>query len=151
MNEKWRERKALVDKAWRRLRGGELTPRRAALSVGLGLVIGITPAFGFHWLLVVAVCVPLRLDTGVAYLAANISMPLIAPFLTFAEVEVGARMLHGHWLSLAPRDMKTLALGTVAAELALGTSVVAPAGGLVGGAITYVLVAWRWRKRSASP
>lgn len=146
MKGNWRERKELAQKAWRRLRGGELTPRRAALSVGVGMLIGMTPAFGLHWLLVVAVCVPLRLDTGVAYLAANISMPLIAPFITFAEVEMGALLLHGHWLALAPREMKTLALGTVALELVLGTLVVAPAGGALGGAITY-LVAWRWRQR----
>ena len=98
--EKWRERKELARQAWRRLRGGELTPWRAALSVGVGLLIGMTPAFGLHWLIVIAVCVPLRLDTGVAYLAANISMPFIAPFITFAEIETGALLLHGHFMAI---------------------------------------------------
>ena len=102
MSEKWRERKELARQAWRRLRGGELTPWRAALSVGVGLVIGMTPAFGLHWLIVIAVCVPLRLDTGVAYLAANISMPFIAPFITFAEVETGALLLHGRFMAIEP-------------------------------------------------
>ena len=143
--EKWRERKELARRAWRRLRGGELTPRRAALSVALGLVIGMTPAFGLHWLLVIALCVPLRLDVGVAYLAANISLPFIAPFITFAEIETGALVLHGHFMSIAPSDVKTMALRTLAAELVVGTAVVAPAGGAIGGAITYALVAWRRR------
>lgn len=147
MADKWRERKELARLAWRRLRGGELTPRRAALSVAVGLVIGMTPAFGLHWLIVIAVCVPLRLDTGVAYLAANISLPFIAPFITFAELETGALVLHGHFMSIAPSEVKTMALRTLAAELVVGTAIVAPAGGAVGGAITYGLVAWRWRRR----
>jgi len=140
-------RKDLVRQAWRRLRGGELTPRRAALSVAVGLVIGMTPAFGLHWLLVIGVCVPLRLDTGVAYLAANISMPLIAPFITLAEIETGALVLHGRFMGLHPDDMKTVALGTLALELVVGTLLVAPAGGALGGSLAYAVTAWRQRRR----
>jgi uncharacterized protein (DUF2062 family) len=141
------ELKALARQAWARLRGGELTPRRAALSVAAGLVIGMTPAFGFHWAIVIAVCVPLRLDAGVAYLAANISLPFIAPFITFAEIETGALVLHGHFMSIAPSEVKNIALRTLAAELVVGTAIVAPAGGALGGSITYALVAWRRRRR----
>ncbi|MDB5216132.1 MAG: hypothetical protein JWO86_4059 [Myxococcaceae bacterium] len=150
MSDKWRERKELARQAWRRLRGGELTPWRAALSVGLGLVIGMTPAFGLHWLIVIAVCVPLRLDTGVAYLAANISMPLIAPFITFAEIEMGALLLHGHFMAMSPSDIKATGIGTLVAELVVGTLVVAPAGGAVGGSLAYAFVAWRRRKRATA-
>jgi len=150
VNEKWRERKELARQAWRRLRGGELTPWRAALSVGLGLVIGMTPAFGLHWLIVIAVCVPLRLDTGVAYLAANISMPFIAPFITFAEIEMGALLLHGSFMAMSPSELKATGIGTLVAELIAGTLVVAPAGGALGGSIAYAFVSWRRRKRLAT-
>ena len=148
MSTKWRERKELARQAWRRLRGGELTPWRAAFSVGVGLVIGMTPAFGLHWLIVIAVCVPLRLDTGVAYLAANISMPFIAPFITFAEVETGALLLHGHFMAMSPSDLKAAGIGTLVAELAYGTAVLAPACGALGGAIAYGFVAWRRSRRA---
>ena len=147
MSDKWRERKELARQAWRRLRGGELTPWRAALSVGLGLVIGMTPAFGLHWLIVIAVCVPLRLDTGVCYLAANISMPFIAPFITFAEIEMGALLLHGHFMAMSPSDLKATGIGALVAELVIGTLVVAPAGGAVGGSLAYAFVSWRRRRR----
>ena len=143
------ELKELARQAWRRLRGGELTPWRAALSVGAGLVIGMTPAFGFHWLIVIAVCIPLRLDAGVAYLAANISLPFIAPFITFAEVEVGALVLRGAFISMAPSDLKNMGIGTLVAELVVGTAIVAPSGGALGGSIAYAIVAWRRRQRAA--
>jgi uncharacterized protein (DUF2062 family) len=148
---KWRERKELARQAWRRLRGGELTPRRAALSVAVGLVIGMTPAYGLHLLLVVAVCVPLRLDTGVAYLAANISMPFIAPFITFAEVETGALLLHGRFMAISPSGLKAAGIGTLVAELASGTAVLAPATGALGGALAYAFVAWRRRSAALRP
>ncbi|MDB4936860.1 MAG: hypothetical protein JWP87_3832 [Labilithrix sp.] len=151
MSDKWRERKELARQAWRRLRGGELTPWRAALSVGLGLVIGMTPAFGLHWLIVIAVCVPLRLDTGVAYLAANISMPFIAPFITFAEIETGALILHGAFIAMTPSELKATGIGTLVAELVAGTAVVAPAGGALGGALAYAFVSWRRRRPKVTP
>jgi uncharacterized protein (DUF2062 family) len=147
VSEKWRQRREVARQAWRRLRGGELTPWRAALSVGVGLVIGMTPAFGLHWLIVIAVCVPLRLDTGVAYLAANISMPFIAPFITFAEIETGALLLHGAFMPIAPRDLQEIGLGRLIAELAVGTAILAPIGGALGAAIAYAMVAWRRRRR----
>lgn len=147
MSEKWRERKELARQAWRRLRGGELTPRRAALSVGIGLLIGMTPAYGLHLLIVIAVCVPLRLDTGVAYLAANISMPFIAPFITFAEVETGALVLHGHFMDVSPSGLKAAGIGALVAELIAGTAVLAPASGALGGGLTYAFVAWRRSRR----
>lgn len=143
----WAARRELARRAWRRLRGGELTPWRAAASVGVGLLIGMTPAYGLHWLLVLAVCVPLRLDTGVAYLAANVSVPLVAPFITFAEIETGALVLRGTFLPLGPGDLEAKGVATLLAELAVGTTVLAPATGALGGALAYVLVAWRRRRR----
>ncbi|MBX3192903.1 MAG: DUF2062 domain-containing protein [Labilithrix sp.] len=143
MSARPRGTKELARQAWRRLRGGELTPRRAALSVAVGLVIGMTPAFGLHWLIVLAICVPLRLDTGVAYLAANISLPFIAPFITFAEIETGSLLVRGSFLPISPDDVTTVAIGTLLVELLVGTAVLAPLTGVVGGAATYGLVSWR--------
>lgn len=137
--------------AWRRLRGGELTPGRAAASVAVGLAIGVTPLWGVHWMLVLAICLPLRLDAGVAYLAANVSLPFVAPFITFAEIVVGARVLHGTWPALSVEQTKQLALGTVAEELAAGTLVVGATGALAGAALAYGLTTLLRRRRATGP
>jgi uncharacterized protein (DUF2062 family) len=139
------ELRAHAKTAWRRLRGGELTPARAAASVAIGLAIGVTPLWGVHWLLVLAVCMPLRLDAGVAFLASNISLPFIAPFITFAELEVGARVVRGAWVAMTPDEARAVGLRTVAAEMAVGTASVAAASAAVGGGLSYLLVAWRRR------
>lgn len=134
--------------AWRRLRGGEVTPRRAALSVALGLAIGMTPLWGVHWLLVVALCMPLRLDVPVAFLASNVSLPFIAPFLTFAEIATGHLLREGALPALDLNTLKRTGPGGFALDLVVGTIVLAPAVGALGGAITGALVR-SWRARSA--
>lgn len=130
------ELKAKLSQAWRRLRGGELTPARAALSVAVGLFVGVTPAYGAHIFLVLAICLPLGLDAPVSYLAANISIPPIAPFLWLAEVEIGAWVLTGHRL---PLDVSAFSTGpwVFAKELVLGTLLFAPMMAMVGGTVTY--------------
>ena len=81
---------------WRRLRGTEQSPRRIASAVALGLFIGCLPLYGLHLVLLSVICLPLGLDLVLAYLVANISNPLIAPFLITLEVEVGSLLLTGH-------------------------------------------------------
>lgn len=133
--------------AWTRLRGGEVTPLRAAASVALGLAIGSTPLWGFHWAIVLAVCVPLKLDVPVAYLAANVSLPFIAPFLTVAEIETGAWIRTGQTIGLSREALAARGVGAFAAEVAIGTAVLAIALASIGFGLTYVLVAWRSRRR----
>jgi uncharacterized protein (DUF2062 family) len=137
-----------VREVWDRLRGGELTPHRLAWSVAVGLAIGVTPLWGLHWLLVLAVCVPFRLDTPVAYLAANVSLPFIAPFLSFAEIEIGAWVRTGHGFPLDRETLRVQGPRAFAEDLAVGILLFAPGVAAAGGAIAYTIA--RVAKRRAA-
>lgn len=137
-----------IREAWRRLRGGELTPGRAAASVGVGLAIGVTPLYGFHLPLVLGVCLPLGLDAPVAYVAANISLPFIAPFLSIAEIEIGARITTGAWLALTRESLAHFGIKPFLREIVIGTLVFSPLAAFVGGTLTF-LVASLFRSRPA--
>ena len=128
-----------LHEAWARLRGGALTPWRAAFSVGIGLAVGVTPLYGLHLPIVLAICVPLRLDAPIAYLAANISVPFIAPFLWLAEVEIGAWLRTGRGLHLDVGTLKALGPRAFASEIVVGTLVFAPLMAMLGGTIAFVL------------
>lgn len=132
---------------WRRLRGGELSPGRAAGSVAVGLFIGSLPLFGLHFPLCVAVCVPLRLDALVAYLAANISNPLFAPFLVAVEVEVGALVLHGEHIPFTLERARQLGVTGFVAEAAMGAVVVGALLALVGGLVVWFITSRRRMRR----
>ena len=137
-----------------RLRGGELTPARAAASVAVGLAVGVTPLYGLHFWIVVAVCVPLRLDAALAYLAANISLPFVIPFILLAEVELGSLVRTGHALGVTAADAKARAFGELAKEVAVGTLVLAPMMAVLGGAVTWgvaTVSARRARRKSLTP
>ncbi len=140
--------RASAKRLYKRLRGGAVTPSRAALSVGVGVFIGCLPLYGLHFPLCALVCLPLRLDLVTCYLAANISNPFFAPFLLVAEVEVGSRLLHGSPVEID----RSLPLADLAsrfvAELALGAPLVGGGLALLLGALTFLAVG---RRRPGDP
>jgi len=134
----WREE---LKRAYLELRGARVTPLRGALSVALGLWVGSIPAFGLHTPVVLALCLWLRLDGLLAWVASNVSNPFFAPFLVMGEVQVGALVMTG-----APLDYfdvsaarQTGVSGVVLYAFA-GAPFVATAIALVGGVVVYVAV-----------
>lgn len=61
-------------RVWRELRGAAPTPGRAAATVALGLFIGALPMVWTHLPLVLALCIPLRLDAPIALVASGAAL-----------------------------------------------------------------------------
>jgi SAM-dependent methyltransferase len=131
--------KALLVGLWRRLRGAPGPPHRLALAVAIGLFIGCQPLYGLHLVLVLAVCLPLRLDALAAYAAANISNPLLAPFLVVAQVQVGAWLATGNSIGSDLERARTLGAAGFARSLALGALALGAALASLGFAVTWLL------------
>jgi uncharacterized protein (DUF2062 family) len=146
----WRQRAAAYRRTgWRRLRGGELTPLRTAGSVGFGLFVGCLPLYGLHLPLCLLVCVPLRLDAAVAYLAANISNPLVAPWLLLLEVQTGSLLIDG---KLAPFSVSAARASGISGYVSFGAVGAVVVGATVAGlgAIAAGAIAARVRARLSS-
>jgi uncharacterized protein (DUF2062 family)/SAM-dependent methyltransferase len=141
--------KLLLLGLWQRLRGTPGSRSRAALAVAIGLFIGCQPFYGLHFVLVLAVCLPLRLDAVLAYLAANISNPLVAPFLIFAEVETGAYLSTRRFVAFDIGQARATGAAGFARHLLLGGVVVGALVALLGFGLGW-LVAGR-RKSRAEP
>jgi uncharacterized protein (DUF2062 family)/SAM-dependent methyltransferase len=109
---------------WQRLRGTPGSAARAACAVAVGLFIGCQPLYGLHFVLVLAVCLPLKLDSVLSYLAANISNPLVAPFLIFSEVEVGAYLTTGRFAAFDVAQARSTGALGFARQLLVGGVVV---------------------------
>lgn len=137
-------------RVWKDLRGGALTPRRAAISVALGLFIGSQPIFGCHTPLVIAICLWFQLDAAVAWIASNVSNPFFAPFLMTGEVQVGAYLREGTFLHLDQEVMRDgfQVISKFAGYLFLGSPFVGLALAGAGAALTFGGVA---AKRSIWP
>jgi uncharacterized protein (DUF2062 family)/precorrin-6B methylase 2 len=100
-----------------------MSPGRAAASIGVGLFVGCLPVYGAQFLIVLAVCMPLRLDAALAYLVSHVSNPLTLPLFLWLELEVGSLIFTGHRAVMRFDEVKRLGLAAVGAELAVGALV----------------------------
>ncbi len=123
---------------WQRLRGTPGSANRAAAAVAIGLFIGCQPLYGLHLVLVLAVCLPLRLDAVLSYLAANVSNPLVAPFLIFAEVQAGSWLLTGSFAGFDVERARGSGAAGFAQQLLVGSLAVGAALALLGFAVAWL-------------
>jgi len=132
--------RATLAQVWSRLRGGSLEPGRAAASVAIGIFVGCLPIYGVQILVVLAVCVPLRLDAALAYVAAHVSNPFTLPFVLALEMETGSLLLTGHHATFDLEAAKRLGVAAVGAQIVCGAVVLGVVLGSVGALVTWVFV-----------
>ena len=117
--------------------------------MALGLFIGSQPIFGCHTPLVLGLCLWLRLDAALAWVAANISNPLFAPFLLTGEVQVGAYLRHGSRVPFDAEMARQTGLAGFAGYAFLGAPLVGLALAVTGGTLVYLGMSLRRSSASA--
>lgn len=65
------------------------SPSKKALSIALGVFIGIAPLWGLQTVLVLSLAYVLRLNKLIAFAFSNISIPPMIPFIIIASLHVG--------------------------------------------------------------
>jgi len=133
---------ALARKLWQIVLRSHTSPGKLAWAIGVGVFIGCLPIFGFHLLLCVVTGLALRLNILVSWLAANISNPFFAPFLVFAEIQVGYLLLHGRPSMLTMEELRAMGVPAVVESFFVaafvGSLVVGLALGLGFGGFAYL-------------
>ncbi|MFK7812848.1 MAG: DUF2062 domain-containing protein [Maribacter sp.] len=66
------------------------SPKKKALSIALGVLIGLSPIFGFHTVTVIGLAVLLKLNKVIAFAFSNVSFPPFIPFILYASLKLGA-------------------------------------------------------------
>lgn len=113
-------------------------PVREACAIGVGVFIGCLPFYGLHFPISWVCGRLLGLNRLKVYLAANISNPLVAPVLLFAEVQTGAWLRSGSFLPLTLHAVRSVSPWQFAADLMIGSVVIGCALGSLGGLATYL-------------
>ncbi len=81
--------------------GSNDSPRKKALSIALGLFVGLSPFWGLHTLLVLGLAFIFRLNKAIAFAFSNISLPPFIPFVVYAGVQTGVWLTgEEHFFSL---------------------------------------------------
>ena len=113
---------------------------RESAAIALGLFLGCLPFYGFHLLLCWLFGRLLSLNRLKVYLAANISNPLIAPWLILVELQTGAWLRHGAFQHLTLDAIRTTGLKVVSLDLLVGSVVVGACLAFLGASVTYVML-----------
>jgi len=64
-------------------------PRKKALSIALGIFIGLCPLWGFHTIIVLFLAVIFKLNKAIAFTFSNISLTPFIPFVLYASLVTG--------------------------------------------------------------
>lgn len=148
----WGIRRLLHRLAWV-LWHEKTAPRELGAAVFVGVMIGCSPFYGLHTFLVLALGVILRLNKIVMWVASNVSLPFIAPFIAFASMQVGHVLVHREPLPMTLEGARALAASASIVEVGLGLWLDWLAGSaFVGAAIGVALAVPTWwlaRRREA--
>lgn len=65
------------------------SPQKKALSIALGVFLGLSPLWGFHSIVVIFLAVILKLNKVIAFAFSNISFPPFIPFVLLLSLQTG--------------------------------------------------------------
>ncbi|MGJ8591509.1 MAG: DUF2062 domain-containing protein [Aquaticitalea sp.] len=69
--------------------GHQDSPRKKALSIALGVFIGLSPLWGFHTIIVIFLAIFLKLNKVISFAFSNISLPPFIPFVLLFSLQTG--------------------------------------------------------------
>jgi len=113
---------------------------RETAAIGLGVFIGCLPVYGFHLLLCWIAGIALGLNRLKLYLAANVSNPLVAPWLIFAEIQTGAWLRRGSFHPLSRDYIVSTGATVFGVDAVVGSLFIGALLGALAAAGTYSLV-----------
>lgn len=65
------------------------SPKKKALSIALGVFLGLSPLWGFHTVIVLFLAVLFKLNKVIAFTFSNISLPPFIPFVLLCSMQTG--------------------------------------------------------------
>lgn len=136
---RWRMHPTLSELALR-LRTEADTPLRQGFSVAVGAVIACFPLYGLHLPLAVVASRLLRLNTVKTYLVTQLNNPVVAPFVVYADLQVGSLIRRGHPYHHTIDTLRELEVAFFATDIFLGAAAVGLVAGAVMGIIAYTIV-----------
>lgn len=82
------------------------SPKKKALSIALGVFVGLCPLWGFHTIIVLFLAVLLKLNKVIAFAFSNVSFAPFIPFVLYFSLKVGT-FITGEALIFTFDDMVT--------------------------------------------
>lgn len=122
------------------------SPRVKALSIALGIFIGLSPFWGFHLALSFALAVAFKLNKAITFAFSNISIAPMIPFVLFASVWIGDKIYPSKSLILNLHEMDFESIKHNLLQYIIGSFTLATMGAIVFGFISFLFFEFRAKK-----
>ena len=110
-----------------------------ALSVALGVFVGLTPLFGFHTVIVLFLATAFKLNKLISYMCTHVSFPPFVPFIIMASLWIGDPFVAGDSnysdMIFTKETIKTNLL-----QYLIGSSILAVASSILLGTLTFLFL-----------
>lgn len=118
----------------------EETNLHIALSVCLGVFIGLTPFWGYQIILIVLFAQLLKLNKAIAFVAGNISIPPMIPLILYLSYNIGGLFFaHSTPISFS-KDLTLAMVRNNFFQYIIGAFILAAAAALAFSIVTYLLL-----------
>ncbi|MGS0748416.1 DUF2062 domain-containing protein [Halpernia sp. GG3] len=107
-----------------------------ALSVALGVFVGLTPLWGFHTVIVIFLASYFKLNKVLSYMSTHVSFPVFLPFIIAICLYVGGHFL-GDSIDFSNEEMNFAFVKEHLLQYIVGSSILAVFASIIFGSITY--------------
>ncbi len=118
-----------------------------ALSIALGVFIGIIPVWGFQTFLSIFLAAVLKGNKALSFLGSNISIPPMIPFIVWGSLQIGGLLIPGAMpLTIDFEHISWQALQAHLLQYLVGSLILATFTSVILGIAVYMLLSYYQRK-----
>lgn len=130
------------------LLSGNLSDKKIAVSLGFGIFMGILPIWGYQLVLGFIIAHFLKMSKTIFFLAANISIPPLIPFILYLSYVTGS-FLMGNFSWKVDFNLSIEGIKANLLQYLAGSLVLAVVAALTLGLLTYFLLPFIRKKRQS--
>ena len=128
------------------LRSDDSTEKKA-LSIALGVFIGLSPIWGFHTVTVIFLAILLKLNKVIAFAFSNVSLPPFIPIILYFSLKIGSWLLGENFVLSMSEIEPSLELMKYLKSYIVGSLVLSVVGAVTCGLLGYVFLTLFERKK----
>lgn len=127
--------------------GSDDSPEKKALSIALGVFIGLSPLWGFHTVIVIFLALLLKLNKVIAFAFSNVSLPPFIPFILYFSLKLGSWFLGENFILSINEIDPSLELMKYLKSYIVGSLVLSVSVAMTSGLVGYVFLTFFERKK----
>ncbi|HMI08442.1 MAG TPA: DUF2062 domain-containing protein [Flavobacterium sp.] len=113
---------------------------RKALSIALGVFIGICPFWGFQTIIVLFLAALFRLNKAISFLFSNVSFPPLIPFVIYGSLKLGGLFVHSKTTFLFDSSITFEAVKNNIFQYLVGSFILASLSAVIFGLFGYLIL-----------